>query len=125
MTDVILPQRVQDAWLYHWAPASKRKSIGRYGLVPGKLSVCKSWRPPFVCFALHPLSAWQMSGGIHPEIAEWDLWTVHTHDLEHGYEVLPYDDGSPKEVRVYTKTPGAALFYVGARAQTTGDRGDV
>lgn len=112
------------ALLYHWAPSQRRRSIGRYGLVPGKPSVSiRGFRPPFVCFGLNPESAWQMSGDIHPEVPGWDLWMTSTDDLSDVFEVLPYDDGSPKEVRAYDKTPGAGLWFVGTRQQTTGPRG--
>lgn len=117
-----LPEPMGDSWLYHWSPVTRHKGISRYGIVPGKRSVCKVWRPPYVAFGLDPLSAWQMSGAIHPEIPEWDLWAVHTEILE-GFEMIPYDDGSPREIRVYDPIPGRDLFYVGARKQEMGNRG--
>ena len=111
------------AWLYHWSPSKRRKGIGRYGLVPGKKSVCGAWRPPYVAYALDPLSAWQMSGEIHPEIPEWDLWAVHSGAFR-GVETILYDDRSIREVRVYEPAPGRELFFVGTRQQATGARGD-
>ena len=111
-----------EAHLYHWSPSTRRKGIGRYGLVPGKRSVCKNWRPPYVAYALDPESAWQMSGDIHPEIPEWDLWMTHTGAVD-AFEVIPHDDGEIREVRVYEPIPGRELFYVGQRQQTTGYRG--
>lgn len=119
----ITPEPFSGGWLYHWSPSTRRKSIGRYGLVPGKKSVCKAWNPPYVAFALNPVNAWQMSGEIHPEIEQWDLWAVHSGDLEGSLELIPFDDGETREVRVYTKTPGRHLFFVGSRDQATGARG--
>lgn len=109
--------------LFHWAPSTRRKGIGRYGLVPGKQSVCKGWKPPFVCYALNPESAWQMSGDIHPEIPEWDLWATHSDHIPRGWETLPYDDMTPKEVRIYDRIPGTSLWFVGTRQQATDQRG--
>lgn len=118
-----VPEPIErDFSLYHWSPSTRRNGIGRYGLVSGKRSVCGKWRPPYVAFGLDPHAAWQMSGEIHPEIPEWDLWMTHSEELD-GFEVLPYDDMTPKEIRVYHRIPGAALFFVGTRQQTTGQRG--
>lgn len=117
---MILPE---DTTLYHWSPAARRKGIARSGLIPGKLSVDRLWRPPYVAFALNPRAAWQMSGEIHPEIPSWDLWVVYITSIDHGLETIPWDDGSTREVRVYTKTPASELFYVGSREQKLDERG--
>ena len=118
----MIPDPIEDAWLYHWSPATRHKGISRYGLVAGKKSVCGVWRPPYVAFGLNPMNAWEMSGAIHPEVAEWDLWSVHTDSLT-GWEVIPFDNGEPREVRVYEPVPARELFYVGVRAQEVPDRG--
>lgn len=112
------------AELYHWAPAGRRKSIARYGIQPGKPSVLvPRFRPPFVCFGLQPLEAWQMSAQNHPNVPEWDLWTVSLDDLVGVSEVLGWDDGRPKEVRLYGGVPARDLFYAGTRRQDLDYRG--
>ena len=101
-------------YLYHWSPRSRRKGIQRYGLVPGKPSVSGDWKPPFVCLGSNPYTAWFLSGELHPEIEEWDLWQV---GLEEGHhvELLPFDDGTVKEVRVYDRVFKRGVWLVGER----------
>lgn len=69
--------------LYHWAPASRRGQIMRYGLRPrmrpttalGDLQ--PGWRASYVCFADTPRWAWALSGGQrHAPAGEWDLWST-------------------------------------------------
>jgi hypothetical protein len=64
-------------WLYHWAPATRRKQIIRYGLRPGMRTTTSSGPlgAPCVCFADSPSWAWALSGGM-PRAADgtWDLW---------------------------------------------------
>ena len=62
--------------LFHWSPVSRRKSIIRHGLCPGKPSRDKQWRPPYVCFSRSPSLAWALSAGFSERRGKWDLWQV-------------------------------------------------
>lgn len=62
--------------LYHWSPESRRASIQRLGLLPGRPSIDGEWRPPYVCLSATPSLAWALSGAHHPEVDRWDLWMV-------------------------------------------------
>ena len=115
MPEIIEP----DVAFYHWSPRARRKQITRRGMQPGSWSVGRDWKPPFVCFSHDPKLAWTLSGRIHPEILEWDLWLVYESDLE-GYEKLTdtyVDTGRAyvKEVRVYHGIPKRNLWLVGER----------
>ena len=103
-----------DFALYHWAPAARRKQIQRYGLRPGSLSSCRMWRPPYVCLADGPIQAWRLIGQFRPAIRDWDLWLTGAASL-HGYEVIPWDDGTPREYRIYHRIFKRDLLYVGSR----------
>jgi hypothetical protein len=107
--------------LYHWAPRSRRWSIKRFGLVPGSHSVQREWRPPYVCLSDDPILAWNLSGRLHDEIDEWDLWAVfelHIPHLEQIYDTYR-DTNRPyvKEVRVYERIPKRVLNFIGTRQQ--------
>lgn len=101
---------------FHWSPSSRRKSIQRSGLVPGKFSTDRLWKPPHICLADSPRLAWQLSGGMsrgweHPE---WDLWEVWTHE-QAGYEKLYFDSGAIKEIRVFDRIYKRNVWLVGSR----------
>lgn len=100
--------------LYHWSPAERRKQIVKYGLRPGSVSSDRLWRPPYVCFADSPYRAWLLIGRYRPEIRDWDLWHTSSGDLD-GYEVIPSDDGEPREYRVYHRVFKRHLWMVGSR----------
>lgn len=100
--------------LYHWAPATRRKQINRYGLRPGSLSSCRQWKPPYVCLADSPLLAWNLVGRFRPLIREWDLWWTSS-DAVGDYEVIPTDDGDVREYRVYHRIFKRDLWLVGTR----------
>ena len=100
---------------YHWAPATRRSQINRYGLRPSMLSIDRAWRPPFFCVSLDPRTAWTLSGHYHPEIAAWDLWQVWLGGCR-GYEHLFYDNGDVKEIRVYERVWKRDVWLVGQRA---------
>ncbi|MBO9555597.1 hypothetical protein [Cellulomonas sp.] len=59
-----------------------------------------------------------MSAGtfVLPDVEAWDLWGVYAGDLRSGFEVIPYDDTSPREVRVYRSIPARAVHYLASRA---------
>ena len=100
--------------LYHWAPTSRRRQINRYGLRPGSLSSDRLWRPPYVCLADGPRAAWQLIGRYRRQIRDWDLWWTTSHAAA-PMEMIPYDDGSPREYRVYQRIFKRDLWLVGTR----------
>lgn len=107
------------ATLFHWSPTDRRSGILRRGLCPGSLSLAREWRPPYVALADEPWIAWLLSGRIHPEIPDWDLWMVYAADLI-GWEVIFdtfRDTGRPyvKERRVYHRVPKSAVHWIGTR----------
>lgn len=106
-----------DVMLYHWAPSDRRESIEGGGLRIRQRSAHAPVRYPMVCLGLDPRLAWQMSGGTFdvPDVASWDLWGVYAGDIRSGFEVIPYDDASPREVRVYRSIPAGAVHYLGSR----------
>lgn len=105
---------VSDLTLFHWAPTSRRGQINRYGFRPSMRSVDGLWKPPYICFSGYPSLAWGLSGSLHPEIPSWDLWQTWTHSIK-GYEVIPFDDGSVKEYRVYERIYKRDVWYVATR----------
>lgn len=83
--------------------------------MPNKRSILNDWKPPFVCFADSPSLAWSLSGGLHKGLyPSWDLWMVWASYLD-GYEILPFDNGDPKEYRVYHRIYKRHVWYVGTR----------
>lgn len=105
----------QDAFaLYHWAPSTRRKQINRYGLRPGSISSDRLWKPPYICFADSPRYAWQLIGRFRPMIREWDLWWT-TSGAASPMEMIPCDDGRPREYRVYHRVFKRDLWLVGTR----------
>ena len=108
--------------LYHWSPASRRKSILKYGLVPGKKSVCGTWNPPYVCFSKSPSYSYGSCAFYKTDVKEWDLWMVWSNSLE-VYEILPPLKGcDTKEYRVYHRIKKSRIWYVGSRL--TGMKGE-
>lgn len=102
--------------LYHWAPTERRASIQRLGLVPGRLSVCGRWRPPYVCFADDPRWAWALSPRFNKDVESWDLWSVHTSALS-GYEEVGSRGGNVHEFRVYERVYKRDVWFVGTRTR--------
>ncbi len=100
--------------LYHWAPATRRGQINRYGLRPGSRSSCGEWKPPYVCLADSPLLAWQLIGRYRPQILEWDLWWTSGAAV-FPYETIPFDNGDIREYRVYHRIYKRDLWMVGSR----------
>jgi hypothetical protein len=103
-----------DFALYHWAPASRRKQILRYGLRPMSVSSCRQWKPPYVCLADGPRMAWDLIGRYRPFIQEWDLWWTAS-DLAAPMEMIPADNGDPREYRVYHRIYKRDIWFVGTR----------
>lgn len=104
--------------LYHWSPRDRRKQILRYGLKPGVKSRDGLWKPPYVCLSDRPSLAWSLSGGMRsvPKGTTWDLWEVWLGGVR-GYEVIPRDDGSPKEYRVYERIYKRDMWWAGERVR--------
>lgn len=108
--------------MFHWSPSERRASITKLGLVPGRISTCRQWRPPYVAFALDPLMAWQLSGGQRnrePQYPFWDLWQVWSH-IPNGIETITdtyVDMGRPyvKELRVYERIFKRDVWHVATR----------
>ncbi len=108
--------------LFHWSPTERAARIRHDGFLPGRWSVDRSWRPPFVCFADSPSLAWALSGAIHPEFPIWDLWMVWSNvpsGMEEIRDTYP-DTGRSyvKEYRVYERIWKRDIWYVGSRKQT-------
>lgn len=97
--------------LFHWSPASRRKSIIRNGLCPGKISRCGQWHPPYLCFSKSPSQAWALSGARDTCPGEWDLWMVWSNVLPTGYM-------GEKEFRSYERIPKRDVWFVGSRIHT-------
>ena len=104
--------------LFHWSPTDRRDRINHDGFQPGQWSTDRLWRPPFVCFSTSPSLAWTLSGDTlrGRRVESWDLWQTWSDRLE-GYEVIPFDDGSPKEYRVYHRIYKRDVWYVATRLQ--------
>ncbi len=102
--------------LFHWSPVERRKQIEREGLCPGKLSRCKQWRPPYVCFSKSPSMAWGLSCIGRDKQGMWDLWMMWSDDVPNGWEVLSTDgSGRPTEYRIYERIKKSRIWYVGSR----------
>lgn len=112
---------MEDFPLYHWSPKDRRKEISKRGFMPGSRSVDNQWKPPFICFASDPELAWSLSGGIHQEIEDWDLWVMWSSTPD-GYEEIKdhYPDTHReyvKEYRVYERVFKRDIWFAGTRAQ--------
>jgi len=109
-----------DLCFYHWSPTARRKQIIRYGFRPGSISLDRDWHPPHTCFSDEPVLAWVLSGRLHPEITEWDLWMVFAYDCEHFEAILDTfkDSGRHyvKEYRVYHPIPKRYVRYIASRS---------
>lgn len=109
--------------LYHWAPASRRKQIIRYGLRPRMRpstsigDATSRWRPQVICLADSPSWAWALSGEQrHAPSGEWDLWET-TLDRLHEPVVLASDARASgiHEVRTTARIFKRDLWYVASR----------
>ena len=115
ITDFPLPDH---RLVYHWSPTNRREQIEQRGLRIRSLSPHAPIRYPMLCFAPDPLDAWAMSGGtfVIEGVDSWDLWGVYVGDLRHGFEVIPNDDATIRELRVYRSIPATAVHLVGSRS---------
>ena len=106
-----------DTMLFHWAPSDRRASITVGGLRIRQRSAHAPVRYPMVCLALDPRLAWEMSGGTFevPDVQSWDLWGVYAGDIRSGFEVIPNDDLTVREVRVYRAIPARFVHYLASR----------
>ena len=112
-----------DLCLYHWSPRSRRGQIQRRGLVPGSHSVAREWRPPYICFSDDALLAWNLSGRIHTEIAEWDLWMCFYQDVDRWEIILDTYIEWPlrhyvKEYRVYHRIFKRHVHWIASRTSS-------
>lgn len=117
-----MTKRLDDLCFYHWSPRDRRASIVRSGFLPNKPSLQGEWRPPFICFSDEPHLAWILSGRIHPEITEWDLWMVfagNAGEYETIFDTFP-DTGRnyPKEYRVYHRIKKSDVIWIASRDET-------
>lgn len=114
------PPNCKDGFgLYHWSPTTRRKQIIHYGIRVGMWSPDRLWKPPCSCWADNAELAWILSGQIHPEIKEWDLWMTYS-NVPKGIELrIDYSPGKQghyvKEYRIYERIYKRDLWYVGSR----------
>lgn len=102
--------------LYHWAPRSRRKSILRHGLCPNKPShEYPGWRPPYVCFALYPSCAWQLSAAHTKRKGKYDLWCVWSDKAKPFVKINVNDRWWLDEYRVRHRLPASKVWFVGTR----------
>ena len=120
--------------LYHWSPREVRKSIERYGLLPGKPGVHSQqskallgttdegefaealalWRAPHVCLATSPVGAWNYSHGGWRTAGTFDLWSVSLEDKDE-VQIQPSWGARIVEVRVRNRIFKRQLVWVGER----------
>lgn len=115
----VVPPLVPAFPLFHWSPTTRRNQIMHYGMRISMRSVDGLWRPPYTCWATDPNMAWQLSGAIHPEVPQWDLWETWS-DVPSGAEALVdcrRDNGEyyVKEYRIYERIWKRNLWFVGTR----------
>lgn len=109
-----------DTLLYHWSPNDRHDLIADAGLRIRSSSVHAPIRYPMICLSLDPLAAWSMSGGTFvTDRPTWDLWGVYAQDLRHGFEVIPHDDRTIREIRVYRSIPARFVHHVATRGSST------
>lgn len=120
----------EDTPLFHWSPHERFKQIKREGLMPGKWSTDRFWRPPVICLGSNPQLAWALSGGTLRGLqhAVWDLWMVWMSDLDGYEEIWDYYPDSDrtyiKEYRVYQRIYKRDLWYVASRERNMNRRFD-
>lgn len=107
-------------FLYHWAPAVRRKQIIRYGLRPGmRPTASTGYVAPSVCFADSPSWAWVLSGEQRSTpVGWWDLWQTSLNRLTEPLVLGATDRPSGlHEVRTKHRVYKRDLWYVGSRAK--------
>jgi hypothetical protein len=110
--------------LFHWAPATRRRQIIRYGLRPNMRATTSSndegWRAPVICLADTPSWAWALSGGMpYTPAGVWDLWQTSLDELTDPV-VLPSTDRASgiHEVRTEHRIYKRNLWLVASREKT-------
>jgi hypothetical protein len=107
--------------LFHWAPATRRGQIERYGLRP-KMRASTSlgnWKAPYVCLADSPSWAWALSGSNRWTVGgEWDLWmTWMAKVTQPSIQPAPDRPTGIYEVRTEHRIFKRDLWYVGSRVK--------
>lgn len=103
--------------LFHWSPVSRRQSILKQGLVPGKGSPLwrDGFRAPYICFCRTPSMAWCLSA-TQGKPRKWDLWCVWSHHVE-SYKIKRQNGRQwwKAEYRVPARIPKSRVWFVGTR----------
>jgi len=105
----------EDFMLFHWAPAERRKSILKRGLRIGRMSTDRVWKAPYVAFAHTPQLAWRLSANREVLKGEYPLWDLWGWWAKGGFEMIPFDDGDPREYRIYHDISIKKLWFIGSR----------
>jgi len=105
-------------FIYHWAPVSRRASIQKNGLVPGKKSRDGSFRPDYICYSDSPSMAWAYSAAFSDVEEEWDLWMTRGHNCSDLHIRDDMVGGRPAEWRSRQRVPKRKLWWVGSRWRT-------
>lgn len=108
--------------LFHWAPASKRRGIVRYGLLPGQPPTCmdsedapEEYRQTAVCLGTSPSHAWSLSGDLYATPGDtWDLWQMNLDDNDLVIP-LPFEGFRLQEIRVANRIHKRRVWYVASR----------
>lgn len=98
--------------IYHWSPHGRYKQIVRSGIVPGSLSVDRSWRPPHTCWSDSPSLAWALSGQGRSDHQIWDLWMTWSNIPTSLKQISP----RPSEFRVFERIFKRDIWHVGTRS---------
>lgn len=107
-----------DRALFHWAPATRRLQIKKYGLRPQmRATMNVGWKAPHVCFADSPSWAWALSGSMNwAPSGLWDLWQTNLSWLGRPM-VIPSEDrpSGIYEVRTEHRIWKRHVWMVGSR----------
>ena len=105
--------------LYHWSPASNRKSIASVGLRAGLRSRDGTWVPKHLCFCRTPSAAWSLSAMHDRRRIAWDLWCCwSTHIAPYTTRFAGSDaklDWTMTEYQSRRSVPKSRLWFVGTR----------
>jgi hypothetical protein len=101
--------------MYHWAPAERRESIIRQGLLVFTADTAQEFAWPYICLSPDPARAWNLSGAMerYTEIEEWDLYQVRL-GLDDDVR-LRVEGATIWEARVHNSIPADRLWWVGTR----------
>lgn len=103
--------------LFHWAPASRRRSIKRHGLRIGSRHACHSagWRADYLCFSDWPGYAWRYSAQTTKVAQEWDLWVVRSDRVGRITYRWDHRGKTPAELRTWQDIPPGAALHIASR----------